>query len=177
MSCNTCHLNGTSNPKLFVPGLSTRPGNFDTTGHLFNAKADNGMLDPVTIPSLRGARFLAPYGHDGRMASLHDFVHNVVVNEFAGPEPSPEILDSLVAYIQDIEFLPNPRLASTASDAERRGEALFAKPFPHDPGLSCAACIGGAQPADTLLIQSEATCPDRRRMPNSKKAQNNCYYP
>jgi cytochrome c peroxidase len=146
MSCNTCHLNGTTNSKLFVPGLSTRPGNFDTTGHLFNAKADNGMLDPVTIPSLRGARFLAPYGHDGRMASLRDFVHNVVVNEFAGPEPSPEILDALVAYIQDIEFLPNPRLgpgahlASTASDAERRGEALFAKPFPHDPGLSCAAC-------------------------------------
>ncbi len=146
MSCNTCHLNGTTNSKLFVPGLSTRPGNFDTTGHLFNAKADNGMLDPVTIPSLRGARFLAPYGHDGRMASLRDFVHNVVVNEFAGPEPSPEILDALVAYIQDIDFLPNPRLApgahlaSTASDVERRGEALFAKPFPHDPGLSCAAC-------------------------------------
>ena len=27
-----------------------------------------------------------------------------------------------------------------ASAAERRGEALFAKPFPHDPTLSCAAC-------------------------------------
>jgi hypothetical protein len=26
------------------------------------------------------------------------------------------------------------------SDAERRGEALFVKPFPHDPGLSCAGC-------------------------------------
>jgi hypothetical protein len=27
-----------------------------------------------------------------------------------------------------------------ASAAERRGEALFAKPFPSDPSLSCAAC-------------------------------------
>ena len=44
------------------------------------------------------------------MASLRDFVHNVIVNEFAGPEPSPAILDAIVAYIQDIDFLPNPSL-------------------------------------------------------------------
>jgi cytochrome c peroxidase len=99
ISCGTCHVNGASNAKLFIPGLSTRPGNFDTTNAFFNPKTDNGVLDPVTIPSLRGARFLGPYGHDGRMASLHDFVRNVVVNEFAGAEPSAEILDAMVAYI------------------------------------------------------------------------------
>ena len=76
-----------------MPKMSTRPGNFDTTGPLFNPKADNHVLDPVRIPSLRGARYLAPYGHDGRMASLRDFVRNVVVGEFAGPEPSPALLD------------------------------------------------------------------------------------
>jgi hypothetical protein len=80
------------------------------------------------------------------MSSLRDFVHNVIVNEFAGPEPSPAILDALVAYIDDIDFLPNPalgpggRLTGQVSDAERRGEALFQKPFPHDPKLSCAGC-------------------------------------
>lgn len=146
MSCGACHVNGASNAKLYVPGLSTRPGNFDTTGTLFNPKADDGVLNPVTIPSLRGARYLAPYGHDGRMGSLRDFVHNVIVNEFAGPEPSPAILDAIVAYIQDIDFLPNPRLTATgrltakATATERRGETLFAKPFPYDPHLSCAAC-------------------------------------
>ena len=31
-------------------------------------------------------------------------------------------------------------MAQTASEAERRGEALFAKPFPKDPRLSCAGC-------------------------------------
>ncbi|MEI9984930.1 MAG: hypothetical protein WDN69_18030 [Aliidongia sp.] len=71
--------------------MSIVPGTFDTTGPLFNPKADNGILDAVTIPSLRGARYLGPYGHDGRMASLRDFVRNVIVNEFSGPEPSPEI--------------------------------------------------------------------------------------
>ena len=146
LSCETCHVNGAGNARLFVPKMSTRPGNFDTTGPLFNPKADNGVLDPVRIPSLRGARYLAPYGADGRMASLRDFVRNVIVNEFAGAEPSPAILDAIVVYIQDIDFLPNQslgpagRLVGRISDSERRGEALFAKPFPHDPGLSCAAC-------------------------------------
>ena len=146
VSCETCHVNGAGNAKFFMPKMSTRPGNFDTTGPLFNPKADNFVLDPVRIPSLRGARYLAPYGNDGRMASLRDFVHNVIVNEFAGPEPSPVIVDAIVAYIQDIDFLPNPslgpagRLTGKISESERRGEALFAKPFPHDPGLSCAGC-------------------------------------
>jgi cytochrome c peroxidase len=146
ISCGTCHVGGANNAKLFIPGLSTRPGTFDTSGALFNPKADNHVFDPVRIPSLRGARYLAPYGHDGRMASLRDFVRNVIVGEFAGPEPSPALLDAIVAYLQEIDFLPNlklgarGRLNDTASEAERRGEALFAKPFPHDPNLSCASC-------------------------------------
>jgi len=146
VNCSTCHVNGVSNARLFVPGLSSRPGTFDTTGALFNPKADNGIFDAVTIPSLRGARYLAPYGHNGRTASLRDFVRDVIVGEFAGPEPSPAILDAIVAYIQDIDFLPNPslgpagKLTANASEAERRGETLFARPFPHDPVLSCAGC-------------------------------------
>jgi Di-haem cytochrome c peroxidase len=146
ISCGTCHVQGDANPKLFIPGMSTRPGNFDTSGPLFNPKADNLVLDPVRIPSLRGARYLAPYGHDGRFASLRDFIRNVIVGEFSGAEPSAAILDGLVAYIQDIDFLPNPSLGPggvlnrEANDAERRGEVLFKKPFPHDPGLSCAGC-------------------------------------
>lgn len=146
ISCDTCHVNGTGNPRLFIPGISSRPGNFDTTSALFNPRADDRVLDPFTTPSLRGARYLAPYGHDGRQGSLRDFVRNVIVNEFAGPEPSPAVLDAIVVYIDDIDFLPNPRLgtggrlAPGASEAARRGEALFAMPFPKDPGLSCAGC-------------------------------------
>lgn len=146
LSCGSCHINGTSNPLLYVPGMSLVPGTFDTTGPLFNPKANNGIVDAVTPPSLRGARFLWPYGHDGRMPSLRDFVHGVIVNEFRGPEPSPEILEALVAYVTDIDFLPNRRLDQSGkllgikSAAEKRGEALFYKPFPHDPSLSCAAC-------------------------------------
>ncbi|HVZ53160.1 MAG TPA: cytochrome c peroxidase [Pseudolabrys sp.] len=146
ISCNTCHQQGAGNAKLYVPGLSSRPGNFDTSGALFNPKADNGLFDPVTPPSLRGAKYLGPYGHDGRMASLRDFVRNVIVNEFAGPEPSPQVLDALVTYIDEIAFLPNPKLAAggylsaQASEAARRGETVFNRPFPHDASMSCASC-------------------------------------
>lgn len=146
ISCGTCHVNGASNPKFYIPGLSTRPGTFDPTNALFNPKTDNRVLDAVRIPSLRGARYLAPYGNDGRAASLREFIRNVIVGEFAGPEPSPAILDALVAYVQDIDFLSNPnlgpegRLTERTSDAERRGEILFNRPFPHDPSLNCAGC-------------------------------------
>jgi cytochrome c peroxidase len=146
LSCNSCHQQGAANPALYVPDQSRRPGTFDTTGALFNPKADNGVFDPVTVPSLRGAKFLAPYGHDGRFTSLRDFVRNVIVNEFAGPEPSGQTLDALVAYIHEISFLPNAkmapdgRLTAKASDAARRGEAVFNKPFPHGAAMSCASC-------------------------------------
>lgn len=146
MSCNSCHQQGASNPKLFVPGLSAKPGTFDTTGPLFNAKADNGVLDPVTVPSLRGDKYLAPYGHDGRIASLREFIRNVIVNEFAGAEPSGQVLDALVTYVNEISFLPNEKITSDghltdkASDSARRGEALFNKPFPKNASMSCATC-------------------------------------
>ena len=146
VSCSTCHVNGASNSAFFIPGLSTRHGNFDTTGAIFNPPADDHVLNPLTIPSLRGARFLAPYGHDGRQVSLRVFVRNVIVDEFGGAEPSAAILDAIVAYIEDIEFLPNARVTSEGrltgrnSASARRGAALFGKAFPHDPALSCAAC-------------------------------------
>jgi cytochrome c peroxidase len=154
ISCSTCHVNGASNSQFYIPGLSTRHGNFDTTSSVFNPKTDDSVLDPLTIPSLRGAHLLAPYGHDGRTLSLRDFIRNVVVNEFSGPEPSAEVLDALVIYVQDIDFVPNQRLgaggrlAGSSSKQEKHGEKLFYKPFPHDPTLSCAGCH---QPAEAFV--------------------------
>ena len=46
MSCNSCHQQGAGNAKLFVPGLSKKPGTFDTSGALFNPK-------PITACSTR----------------------------------------------------------------------------------------------------------------------------
>jgi len=138
LSCNSCHVNGHNNPDFNIPGHSARPGGLDATGSLFNPAAEDGVANPVDIPSLRGIRYLAPYGRDGRIASLREFTRHVIVNEFAGPEPAPMLLDALVAYMNEFEFLPNPRLdaagglAPGASAGERRGAAAF--------GAACAAC-------------------------------------
>jgi cytochrome c peroxidase len=146
ISCATCHQQGHNNPALYIPGLSSRPGTFDVSGALFNPKADNGVFDPVTPPSLRGAKYLAPYAHDGRFPTLREFIRNAIVNEFAGPEPSAQVIDALEAYIKEIAFLPNRklgpggRLTAQASDAARRGEVLFNRPFPRDAATSCATC-------------------------------------
>jgi cytochrome c peroxidase len=50
----------------------------------FNPPADDHVFNPVRIPTLRGIRYLAPYGRDGRIASLREFTRNVIVAEFGG---------------------------------------------------------------------------------------------
>ena len=144
ISCNACHVNGHINPAFFIPGHSARPGGIDPTGPLFNPAADDGVANHTDIPSLRGIRFLAPYGRDGRIGSLREFARHVIVNEFGGAEPAPLILDALVAYMNEFEFIPNPRITAqgrlaAGSVAEQRGEALF-RDRRGAAGLACADC-------------------------------------
>ncbi|MDY7094408.1 MAG: cytochrome c peroxidase [Acidobacteriota bacterium] len=158
ISCNTCHNKSITNPDLFIPGLSERPGGLDVSNSFFAPHANNGHFDHLDTPDLRGLRFTAPYGRNGRFESLRDFTRNVIVNEFNGPEPDPTLLDGLVAYMLEFDFLPNPMLrpdgslAETAPAAARRGEELFHRSFPQMGNRSCATCH---VPSDHFL--------DRRR--------------
>ena len=169
IACSSCHNRGDVNRTFYIPGISLRPGGVDVDGGFFNPAANDHRFDPLDIPSLRGVRFTAPYGRDGRTASLREFVRGVVVHEFAGAEPTPLMLDALVAYMNEFDFLPAPllyrdgRLNARAGAAARRGEAIFNRPFPSMGGRSCAAChipdahfldgrrhdIGSAAPSST----------------------------
>lgn len=146
LSCQACHINGTTNPDLFIAGLSVRPGGLDVTSGRFNPTAEDGHFNPRDIPSLRGVRLTAPYGRDGGFATLADLVRHVIVTEFAGAEPEPLMVDALVAHLERLEFLPAPAVApdgglvETAPEAARRGEALFFRPFATRPDLACAVC-------------------------------------
>ena len=155
LSCNTCHNKSMTNPILFVPGVSRRPGGIDVSNSFFAPHANNGHFDPLDIPDLRGIRFTAPYGRNGRFVSPREFVRNVIVNEFNGPEPDPMLLDGLVAYMFEFDFLPNQyldrngTLRDEASVAARRGETIFNRPFPGMNGASCADChVPGANFVD-----------------------------
>ena len=148
VSCNTCHNKGVTNPKLFIPGLSRERGGMDVSNSFFAGHANNGLHDPLDTPDLRGIRFTAPYGRNGRFASLREFVRNVIVNEFNGPEPDPMIMDGMIAYMNEFEFLPNPKLKksgelnpSKVSEPALRGEKIFHRKFPQMMGgMSCASC-------------------------------------
>ena len=145
-ACSSCHNRGDANRALFVPGLSRRAGGIDIDNGFFNARGNDGRLDPLDTPSLRGVRFTAPYGRDGRMASLREFTRNVIVGELGGPEPTPLMLDALIAYMTEFDFLPAPLLArdgtlnDRAGAAARRGQAIFNRPFAGMAGRSCASC-------------------------------------
>lgn len=146
LSCSICHNRSDINNSFFIPGISHQAGAVDVDGEFFNAMFNDRRADSIDIPSLRGLRFTAPYGRDGREASLRDFTRNVIVNEFGGPEPTPFMLDALVAYMTEFDLLPNSKvngdgiLGAGASQAERRGETLFRKPFEQMDGKSCASC-------------------------------------
>lgn len=146
LACSTCHNRSDINQRFFIPGISHQPGAADVDGASFNPHFNDRRADSLDIPSLRGLRFTAPYGRDGRLAGLREFTRNVIVGEFGGPEPTPFMLDSLMAYMLEFDFLPNSeldrggRLAASASDAARRGAAVFNTPFPGMDGKSCASC-------------------------------------
>ncbi|MEC9346380.1 MAG: hypothetical protein VYB54_09135 [Pseudomonadota bacterium] len=106
ISCDACHPNGAANADFFIPGNSDKPGNVDLTHAFFSHREDDGQPNPVNIPSLRGARWTAPYGRDGRFPTLDGFTRNVIVREFGAPEPPAWIVDALVAYQMDLAFAP-----------------------------------------------------------------------
>jgi len=146
LSCNNCHNKSITNPQFKIPGLTRHAGGLDVSSTFFAPHANNGVFDPLDTPDLRGIRFTAPYGRNGRFASLRDFIRNVIVNEFNGPEPDPIVVDAMLAYMMEFDFLPNPMLNkdgtlnTQAPEAARRGEKLFNKPFAQMNGMSCATC-------------------------------------
>jgi len=146
ITCSTCHNRSDVNQRLFIPGASHQPGSIDVDGAFFNPIFNDRRDDPIDIPSLRGLRFTGPYGRDGRFASLRDFTRNVIVNEFGGDEPTPFMLDALIAYMLEFDFLPNSmlmadgRLTEAAPKAALRGEAIFNRPFEGLGNRSCASC-------------------------------------
>lgn len=146
ITCSMCHNRSDINNRFFIPGVSHQPGAADVDGAFFNPLFNDRRADSIDIPSLRGLRFTGPYGRDGRFASLRDFTRNVIVNEFDGEEPTPFMLDALLAYMLEFDFLPNAMvtaegaLTDRAPEAAWRGEKIFKRPMAGLDNQSCASC-------------------------------------
>ncbi len=99
LSCATCHRNGRGNPHFRFPGLSGVPGTADVTSSLMSKKRGDGAFNPRPIPDLSGpSSGLKQVG--GGESRLRRFVRGLVVEEFDGHEPPPEVLEGLVAYVR-----------------------------------------------------------------------------
>jgi hypothetical protein len=103
LSCASCHINGRDNPHFLMNGVSERPGTADVSDSFFSAARENGKFDPVPIPDLAlpGKVSRQP----GRQA-LEQFIRDLIVDEFAGEEPSYVTLESLATYVRAIKACP-----------------------------------------------------------------------
>lgn len=120
LSCQACHANGHISSGFFIPGLSRQPGEVDMSNALWHARAENHRLDPRRIPSLRGVGAKPRFGFDERSPSLREFTREVIVVEFSGAEPDPLLLDSLVAYLRQLQpsDAPDTRITLSGDLAE-----------------------------------------------------------
>jgi cytochrome c peroxidase len=123
-SCATCHPNnGHTNNKTYV-GVEVVPDG-DPRGR--------------STPTLWGAGTRQAYSWAGTAPSLAANIRGIIVNRMKGPEPSPETLAALVAYVKSLGYPPNPYLSpdgsptAAAPAAAKRGYEIFAK-------AGCKAC-------------------------------------
>ncbi len=70
LSCNSCHLDGHDNPDFFVPGLSGAPGTVDVTSSLFSKVREDGVFNPIAIPTLVGASAKTSFGKTSPKPSI-----------------------------------------------------------------------------------------------------------
>ena len=139
LSCSTCHVS---------------PSQVDSLTHLVGPVREREFGLRQT-PALFGVAETAPFGWDGRNATLQDQARGAIVSPLemhAGREPTKRELDALVEFMKTIE---EPR-AVPGRDFDpvraRRGEALFRTPRPVvDPTgeftsgqpVACATCHSG----------------------------------
>ncbi len=116
ISCDTCHRNGHGNPNFFIAGVSGAPGTVDVTSAIFSRTRGDDTVNPVPIPDLTGIAGKARFGTMRPAADLHGFVHSVMVDEFQGNQPAPEIERALIAYVSALRREACPAAPGVAID-------------------------------------------------------------
>ncbi|MEJ7637549.1 MAG: hypothetical protein WKF75_06045 [Singulisphaera sp.] len=133
-SCNTCHSDGHTNGLDFD---TLNDGRQDlSTAHLRSRKK---------VPTLRGVARTGPWTWHGWQDDLVDSTVESFTKSMQGPKPTPDETRAVVAYLETLEFPPNPfhEPDGSLSPAARRGEALF-----RSAKGACNTCHGGPEFTD-----------------------------
>ncbi len=102
LSCSSCHLNGRGNTDFLVQGVSGEPGTADVTSSIFSKVRGDGVFNPVPIPDL--ARKDGKQIRDRKSPAFRDKVHGLIVEEFDGQEPPPQVFDDVLAYLDGLDI-------------------------------------------------------------------------
>lgn len=102
LSCNSCHRDGRDNPEFFLDGLSGAPGTADVTSSIFSKTREDGVFNPVAIPTLVDVVAKSSFGTVAPHGSIEDFVQSAVDEEFGG-EPPPGVVAAVAAYISQLD--------------------------------------------------------------------------
>ncbi|MEP3029672.1 MAG: hypothetical protein ABJP48_12235 [Erythrobacter sp.] len=138
LSCHSCHVNGRDNPSFQFPMVSGAPGTADVTSSFFSESLGNGVFDPTPIPDLAVP---GKVSHDRDNAELEDFIQTIIVQEFSGSPPPPEVIEALASYIRALQ-----------SDANAQVDQRVARSIASDLG---EVDLMIAQAADTLFDGGE----------------------
>ncbi|MCA1661338.1 MAG: tetratricopeptide repeat protein [Novosphingobium sp.] len=163
LSCASCHTNGRANPHFFLAGISDAPGTADVTASFFSVARGNARFDPRPIPDLATPGRISREPHAG---DVERFTRGLIVEEFAGAEPSPAALARLSAYVRAVRPCPD-RVDERQSLAARldvlRDTVVAAARFADEGDRATATLLIGAARFHLGLI-------DERLAPGGNRA-------
>jgi hypothetical protein len=125
MSCDSCHRNGHDNPVFYVAGVSGEPGTADVTGSVFSTTREDGMPNPVVIPSLVDRASMPPFGTTVPATDLRTFLHAAIVDEFQGEPPPKAVTEGMLAYLESLQSVGCPAERSQAVTFEADSRELL----------------------------------------------------
>ena len=150
LSCASCHRDGHDNPAFFLAGLSGAPGTADVTSSLFSKVREDGVFNPVPIPSLVGIAGKDAFGAHAPAPSLNAFIASAVTDEFQGAPPPDIVLRGLEAYVARLD----PAACSGAAPRNvRRDMADAARAL---TAVGQALQRGDEAAADFLLVSAQS---------------------
>lgn len=150
LSCNSCHRDGHGNAAFFLHGLSGNPGTADVTSSLFSKSREDGVFNPVAIPTLVNSGVKESFGTVAPKPSLHAFIGAAIGEEFQGEPPPEIIIKGLAAYVA--------RLDAKACGSKPQAETVRSAMRDVERALAIAAeelTRGDVASADFLLLAAQ----------------------
>jgi YVTN family beta-propeller protein len=133
-SCNTCHSDGHTN------GLD-----FDTLNDGSQDLSRFHKRSRKKVPTLRRVTKTKPWTWHGWQTDLEDAMIESFTKSMQGPKPQKADVQALLAYLDTIEYPPNPYREADGSltQAAQRGREVF-----RSTKAACNTCHGGPELTD-----------------------------